>query len=69
VVEAGPRRARRDIVDACVDRRVETAEALRDGLDRLVVPARRAVERLGPGQVAGGERGGEALGAAPELGN
>ena len=71
-VEAGPLRRRAvDVVDAGVDLGVEVAEALGDRLDRLVVGAGRGEQRLGLGDVAGLDRGGErpvvAAPAAPTL--
>ena len=55
-VEARPLLARVEVVDAGVDARVEVAEGLGDGLDRLVGLARRGEQRLSRGDVARPQR-------------
>ena len=56
-----------DVVDAGVDRRVEVAEALGDGLDPLVVDAGRSVELLGLREVTRADRVGERLRRGDQL--
>ena len=66
-MEAGPRRRARHVALTRVDLRVEVAEALGDRLDRLVVVARRRVQRLGPREVPGPQGGDELTRARGEL--